>query len=249
MLSVQSWVTEEGVGGCLERDRVRIESPADDADPLQEAVMTSHRTVFNHVGLCVADRERSRRFYEGLLGFQFWWELEPPDDGTDKLLRLTNRSDCTRLPGARRLVLELLDYSKRDVHAGPERVMDQAGADASVAVGVRSSARFWRGRRLRRIGGRGDGVGAVGDDPRSRRPADRAARGRVAGGSATSAVDTIATTTYVVLLSAYGNHYGRSTRNRSFRDTYRRHGYFFREAAMLTIFDGLLLAPLPRDLR
>ena len=24
-------------------------------------------------------------------------------------------------------VLELLDYSKRDVHAGPERVMDQVG--------------------------------------------------------------------------------------------------------------------------
>ncbi|HXA12044.1 MAG TPA: VOC family protein, partial [Mycobacterium sp.] len=28
--------------------------------------MTSHRTIFNHVGLCVADRARSRRFYEGL---------------------------------------------------------------------------------------------------------------------------------------------------------------------------------------
>ena len=25
VLSVQSWVTEEGVGGCLERDTVRIE--------------------------------------------------------------------------------------------------------------------------------------------------------------------------------------------------------------------------------
>ncbi|BBZ15660.1 hypothetical protein MBRA_58550 (plasmid) [Mycobacterium branderi] len=50
--------------------------------------MTSHRTVFNHVGLCVADRERSRRFYEGLFGFVFWWELEPPDDGTDRLLQL-----------------------------------------------------------------------------------------------------------------------------------------------------------------
>jgi hypothetical protein len=46
-----------------------------------------YRTVFNHVGLCVADRERSRRFYEDLLGFEFWWELEPPDDGTDQLLQ------------------------------------------------------------------------------------------------------------------------------------------------------------------
>ena len=44
--------------------------------------MTDHRTTFNHVGLCVADRARSRRFYEGLLGFQFWWELAPPDPGS-----------------------------------------------------------------------------------------------------------------------------------------------------------------------
>jgi catechol 2,3-dioxygenase-like lactoylglutathione lyase family enzyme len=47
-----------------------------------------HPTVFNHIGLCVSDRERSRRFYEGLLGSQFWWELELPDDGTEKLLQL-----------------------------------------------------------------------------------------------------------------------------------------------------------------
>ena len=44
--------------------------------------MPNHRTVFNHVGLCVADCKRSRRFYEGLLGFQFWWNLELPDEGT-----------------------------------------------------------------------------------------------------------------------------------------------------------------------
>jgi len=50
--------------------------------------MASHQTVFNHVGLCVADRERSRRFYEGLLGFKFWWELELPDQGTEQLLQL-----------------------------------------------------------------------------------------------------------------------------------------------------------------
>ena len=90
--------------------------------------MTSHRTVFNHVGLCVADRERSRRFYEGLLGFQFWWELELPDEGTEQLLQLAKpigvRATYLVRDG---LVLELIDYSKRDVHAGPERVMDQVG--------------------------------------------------------------------------------------------------------------------------
>ncbi|BBZ14819.1 VOC family protein [Mycobacterium branderi] len=90
--------------------------------------MTSHRTVFNHVGLCVADRERSRRFYEGLFGFVFWWELEPPDDGTDRLLQLNEpiglRATYLVRDG---LVLELLDYARREVHAGPKRAMDQIG--------------------------------------------------------------------------------------------------------------------------
>ena len=90
--------------------------------------MASHQTVFNHIGLCVADRERSRRFYEGLLGFQFWWDLELPDVGTKKLLQLDGpigvRATYLVRDG---LVLELLDYSKREVHAGSERVMDQVG--------------------------------------------------------------------------------------------------------------------------
>jgi catechol 2,3-dioxygenase-like lactoylglutathione lyase family enzyme len=90
--------------------------------------MASHRTVFNHVGLCVADRERSRRFYEGLLDFEFWWDLELPDEGTQQLLQLAKpigvRATYLIRDG---LVLELLDYSKRDVHVGPQRLMDQVG--------------------------------------------------------------------------------------------------------------------------
>jgi lactoylglutathione lyase len=90
--------------------------------------MASHRTVFNHVGLCVADTARSRRFYEGLLGFEFWWELEPPDDGTDQLLQLNKPIGLHATYLVRdRLVLELLDYSHRNVQRGPERVMDEAG--------------------------------------------------------------------------------------------------------------------------
>jgi len=90
--------------------------------------MASHRTVFNHVGLCVADRDRSRRFYEGLLGFQFWWELELPDEGTAQLLRLDGPIGVHATYLVRDgFVLELIDYSKRDVHAGSERVMDQVG--------------------------------------------------------------------------------------------------------------------------
>jgi lactoylglutathione lyase len=90
--------------------------------------MASHRTVFNHIGLCVADRDRSRRFYEGLLGFQFWWELELPDEGTAQLLRLEGPIGVHATYLVRDgFVLELIDYSKRDVHAGSERVMDQVG--------------------------------------------------------------------------------------------------------------------------
>jgi lactoylglutathione lyase len=90
--------------------------------------MTSHRTVFNHIGLCVADRDRSRRFYEGLLGFQFWWELELPDGGTAQLLQLKGPIGVRATYLVRDdFVLELLDYLKRDVHAGSQRVMDQVG--------------------------------------------------------------------------------------------------------------------------
>jgi lactoylglutathione lyase len=90
--------------------------------------MARNRTVFNHVGLCVADTERSRRFYEGLLGFTFWWELEPPDEGTDQLLELDKpiglRATYLIRDG---VVLELLAYSHRNLHAGQVRVMDQVG--------------------------------------------------------------------------------------------------------------------------
>ena len=70
----------------------------------------------------------SRRFYEGLLGFRFWWELEPPDDGTDRLLQLTKPLGLHATYLVRDgLVLELLDYCRREVHPGPDRVMDQVG--------------------------------------------------------------------------------------------------------------------------
>ena len=105
-----------------------------DANALRKVVMASHRTVFNHVGLCVADRGRSRRFYEGLLGFQFWWELEPPDEGTGQLLGLDKPIGLHATYLVRDgLVLELLDYAQRGVYAGPERVGDQVGLTLSVS--------------------------------------------------------------------------------------------------------------------
>lgn len=94
----------------------------------QATATGGHRIVFNHVGLCVTETARSRRFYEGLLGFQFWWELEPPDEGTDQLLAL-HRPIGSRATYLVRdgLVLELLAYSHRALRAGRDRVMDQVG--------------------------------------------------------------------------------------------------------------------------
>jgi len=90
--------------------------------------MASQRITFNHVGLCVADTARSRRFYEGLLGFTFWWELEPPDRGTGQLLQLNPPVGLHATYLARDgLVLELLAYSHRALRAGSDRVMDQVG--------------------------------------------------------------------------------------------------------------------------
>jgi lactoylglutathione lyase len=90
--------------------------------------MGSHRTTFNHVGLCVSDRERSRRFYENVLGFRFWWELEPPDGPTSKLVQLPEPLGVHATYLVRDgFVLELMDYSKRQVHTGSVRVMDQIG--------------------------------------------------------------------------------------------------------------------------
>ena len=90
--------------------------------------MPNHRTVFNHVGLCVTDRDRSRRFYEELLGFQFWWELDLPDEGTAALLQLDGPIGVQATYLVRDgFVLELIDYSQRKPKVLEKRVMDEVG--------------------------------------------------------------------------------------------------------------------------
>lgn len=78
--------------------------------------------VFNHLGQCVADLTRSRRFYEEVLGFEFWREIEPPDSPSDQLLRLNPPIGMTacylRRDG---LVLELLYFAGREAQPGPAR--------------------------------------------------------------------------------------------------------------------------------
>jgi lactoylglutathione lyase len=90
--------------------------------------VSNYRTVFNHVGLCVTDRDRSRRFYEELLGFRFWWDLDLPDEGTAALLQLDGpigvRATYLVRDG---FVLELIDYSQRTAQVREKRVMDEVG--------------------------------------------------------------------------------------------------------------------------
>ena len=44
--------------------------------------------VFNHIGLVVSDLQRSKTFYEDVLGFRVWYEDAPVDAATAKLLGL-----------------------------------------------------------------------------------------------------------------------------------------------------------------
>jgi catechol 2,3-dioxygenase-like lactoylglutathione lyase family enzyme len=68
--------------------------------------------VFNHLGQCVTDLHRSRRFYVDALGFEPWREIEPDDDLSAKLLGLSPPLGMTacylRRDG---LVLELLHFA------------------------------------------------------------------------------------------------------------------------------------------
>jgi lactoylglutathione lyase len=83
--------------------------------------------AFNHLGQCVTDLERSRRFYEELLDFQVEREIQPPDDPSSRLLRLPEPLGLTALYLRRDgLVLELLHFAAGHAPAR-ERVMNEPG--------------------------------------------------------------------------------------------------------------------------
>jgi lactoylglutathione lyase len=42
-------------------------------------------STYNHTGQVVTDLERSKRFYQEVFGFKFWYEITPPDEMTAKL--------------------------------------------------------------------------------------------------------------------------------------------------------------------
>jgi len=68
-------------------------------------------STFNHLGQCVTDLERSKRFYVELFGFVVEREIQPPDEMSAQLLGLEPPLDFTASYLARDgLVLELLHY-------------------------------------------------------------------------------------------------------------------------------------------
>jgi lactoylglutathione lyase len=91
--------------------------------------MTEPRYVFNHLGQCVTDLARSRRFYEDALGFEFWRQIEPPDASTAQLLGLSEPVGMTACYLHRDgLVLELLAFSAVNHRRVPQvRSMDEPG--------------------------------------------------------------------------------------------------------------------------
>ena len=68
-------------------------------------------SAFNHVGQCVIDLERSKRFYCELFDFVVEREINPPDEGSAQLLSLTPPVGMTACYLVRDgLVLELLHF-------------------------------------------------------------------------------------------------------------------------------------------
>jgi catechol 2,3-dioxygenase-like lactoylglutathione lyase family enzyme len=91
--------------------------------------MNMDPVAFNHVGQCVTDLARAKRFYCELLGFTLQREISPPDDVSAQLLGLTAPLGMTAsYLGRDGLVLELLHFSANGQTAGYERrAMNQPG--------------------------------------------------------------------------------------------------------------------------
>ena len=86
------------------------------------------RVVFNHLGQCVTDLARSRRFYTELLGFREERELHPPDEASATLLGLDPPLGMTAVYLRRDgLVLELLHFADLATVPARVRVMNEPG--------------------------------------------------------------------------------------------------------------------------
>ena len=82
----------------------------------------------NHVGLCVTDLDRSRRFYTGALGFTEDRTLQPPDGVCSTLLRVERPVGLTAVYLSRgTFILELLHFDRPGNPAARDRTMTAPG--------------------------------------------------------------------------------------------------------------------------
>jgi lactoylglutathione lyase len=86
-------------------------------------------SAFNHVGQCVTDVERSKRFYCELFGFALEREINPPDESSAQLLSLKAPLGMTASYLVRDgLVLELLHFDAAgQTQPFRERAMNEPG--------------------------------------------------------------------------------------------------------------------------
>lgn len=72
--------------------------------------------TYNHSGQVVTDLERAKRFYQEVLGFELWYEIQPDDERSAKLSGLTPPVGMTASYLVRDgLVLELIAYAEPGV--------------------------------------------------------------------------------------------------------------------------------------
>jgi catechol 2,3-dioxygenase-like lactoylglutathione lyase family enzyme len=84
--------------------------------------------VVNHVGLCVRDLERSRRFYQEVLGFEPDREMTLPDEATADFLAVARPVNLTAVYLTRGpVVLELLHFDRPDNPDPAGRVFNEPG--------------------------------------------------------------------------------------------------------------------------
>ena len=84
--------------------------------------------VVNHVGLCVTDLDRSRRFYEQVLGFAGARELAVPDGPAATLLRVPAPVGLTAVYLERDgFVLELLHFERTGNAPRRDRAFTEPG--------------------------------------------------------------------------------------------------------------------------
>jgi catechol 2,3-dioxygenase-like lactoylglutathione lyase family enzyme len=85
-------------------------------------------SIVNHVGLCVTDLDRSRRFYQDVLGFTLRDELRVPDAAAARLLRVAAPVGLTAVylerPG---FVLELLHFAREGNDPRRDRSFTEPG--------------------------------------------------------------------------------------------------------------------------